>query len=930
MASELVDKKIKMKFRVGLIFLIALCCFGLVACSNSTAPKKEGESWVDRINLPGDMLLVSGKKRVVLGTNDSSAIKREQPEMTVDLTYDFFMSNHEVTCSEFYKLMKGVEPDSCGDEPVTGITYYDAVLYANERSKAEWRDSIYLYAGKFLDAKGHCVKLESLIYRPLAYGYRLPTEAEWLAVAGKHWNLDSEWLGANSNGKKHKVCSSTPDEDGFCDLGGNVMEWTNDWLAVLKDTTYENFAGAADGGSLDERVIKGGSFRHDASAVHLYSRGDVYTVSSSTRLEYLGFRVAFGPIPDLYCTGSDGSVNDSKVKSLASLETIEKKTRAFQAKIAFRNDITGNLVVNDYGTGQYSLREYKDSVEVYHPDISPDGSKVAFCTKPEGVSGKSEIYVRNIIYTGLDPIKLNVESAAIPRWKVRAPGDTVIVFVTDAEENTDSTSWKKKETWQVPFADDEFGEPEKLFDGTFNGGVSQDNSLAVSGARLLRANVNGLDTVWYNGEQACNASLSKDGSNRTLFLDFASATGKSYANRKYGVHQQLFVADSVGRLIHSVPAPKGYAFDHVEWVIGDKQYKGSRNGYAVASLTNSNGAHEYISLIDLSDSSVVDLIEGDEVWHPCLWIKTLSESFVDSVKSELDLDSAARYYVDVTSDGDLARKMNEFWAQADSLEIVGLGSSRMIGGFCPKYITAGSAFNLGVSHADMHSVKYLADNYVFNHCEKLHYLVVAVDVDLWNTPYGVQLGQIFTPAKAFDYDEHHQYWKDGVPEGFIELNRIYANQIDALKKYQRNKGWSRYEINSWTNGGLNPSALVNDSTWCDFGNVHESNKTALKQLIVAAQKNNVRVIGVVFPQSPYYKTTGSFGRHGMRRSVAIPLLKEIAEWEKSYSNFKLMDENKMGDHDYTDKMAFDYDHLSYRGAQELTKRLDSLIKAWDK
>ena len=32
----------------------------------------------------------------------------------------------------------------------------------------------------------------------------------------------------------------------------------------------------------------------------------------------------------------------------------------------------------------------------------------------------------------------------------------------------------------------------------------------------------------------------------------------------------------------------------------------------------------------------------------------------------------------------------------------------------------------------------------------------------------------------------------------------------------------------------------------------------------------------------------------------------------------------------TDKMAYDYDHLSYRGAQELSKRLDSLIRAWDK
>ena len=925
------DKKIKMKFRVGLILFVALCCFGLVACSNSTAPKKEGESWTDKVGLPGDMLLVFGKKRAVLGTNDTTAVKREYPEMTVELTYDYFMGKHEVTCSEFYRLMKNVEPESysCGDEPVTGITYYDAVLYANERSKAEWRDSIYLYTKKILDSKGHCIKLAGLIYRPLAYGYRLPTEAEWLVVASKHWNLKDQWLGSNSGGKKHEVCTSTPDEDGFCDLGGNVMEWTNDWLAFLKDTSYVNFAGAADGGSLDERVIKGGSYLHDSKAVHLYSRGDVYTVSSTTRLDYLGFRLAFGPIPDLYCTGSDGSVNDYTIHSLESIETIEKKTSGFQAKIVFRNDVTGNLIVNDYGNGQYSLREYKDSVEVYHPEISPDGGKVAFCTKPEGVPGKSEIYVRDLIYSGKDLVKLEFENAAIPRWKVRAPGDTVIVFVTDADENTDSTAWKKKETWQVPFSSEEFGEPEKLFDGTFNGGTSLDNSLAVSGARLLRANVNGRDTVWYNGEQACNASLSKDGSNRTVFLDFASATGKSFANRKYGVHQQLLVADSTGSLIHSVPAPKGYAFDHVEWVIGDEYYKGSRKGFVVASMTNANGAHEKISLIDLSDSSVVDLIDGDELWHPCLWIKTLPGSFVDSVKKDLDLDSAARYYVDATS-GDLPRKMNDFWAQSDSLEILGLGSSRLIGGFWPKFITAGKSFNLGVAHVDMHSIKYLADNYVFDHCKKLRYLVIAVDVDLWNTPADVQLKQIFTPARAFDYDEHHRYWKESMPTGFIELNRFYVNQIETLKNNRRNKGWSRYEINSWTNGGLNPNALVSDSAWSDYGSVYLTNKNAMKALILSAQEKGVRVVGVVFPQSPYYKTTGSFGRHGMRRSTAISLLEEIKSWEKSYKNFKLMDENKMGDHDYTDKMAYDYDHLSYRGAQELSKRLDSLIRAWDK
>ena len=42
-----------------------------------------------------------------------------------------------------------------------------------------------------------------------------------------------------------------------------------------------------------------------------------------------------------------------------------------------------------------------------------------------------------------------------------------------------------------------------------------------------------------------------------------------------------------------------------------------------------------------------------------------------------------------------------------------------------------------------------------------------------------------------------------------------------------------------------------------------------------------------------------------------------------------MDENKMGDHDYSDEEARDFSHLADLGAQKLTRRLDSLIKTLD-
>ena len=56
------------------------------------------------------------------------------------------------------------------------------------------------------------------------------------------------------------------------------------------------------------------------------------------------------------------------------------------------------------------------------------------------------------------------------------------------------------------------------------------------------------------------------------------------------------------------------------------------------------------------------------------------------------------------------------------------------------------------------------------------------------------------------------------------------------------------------------------------------------------------------------------------------MIDKLYQFEKKYPHFRLMDENKMGDHDYDDQMARNCDHLSYKGAERMTKRLDSLIR----
>ena len=100
----------------------------------------------------------------------------------------------------------------------------------------------------------------------------------------------------------------------------------------------------------------------------------------------------------------------------------------------------------------------------------------------------------------------------------------------------------------------------------------------------------------------------------------------------------------------------------------------------------------------------------------------------------------------------------------------------------------------------------------------------------------------------------------------------------------------------------------------------------LRHILSMAEEQGVYVIGVVFPQSPNFNKTGAWGRYGLRRSEAPMLLSDLESLEQEYPHFVFWDENKMGDHDYTDEMAANRDHLSYLGAVQLTARLDSLLK----
>ncbi len=988
-----------MKKKSLLLFCIFLWLVSsLVSCSNSESPENQdsvidetSEVLTDSIPETNDslqgkdsttdtvpevrdiegMILLSGGT-VTLGSNDANFKANEKPAMKVSLNYSFYMGIHEVTCGEYAAVAKKAKLKTFGkcqndSLPITDITYYDAVLYANAKSKLDKRDTAYTYKNATYNNEKHCTFLEGLAVHMDVDAFRLPTEAEWVYAATRAWDTKKSWNSDNSGYKLHNVCSIGADTAGFCDMAGNAMEWVNDWMGAFRDTTVTNYAGAPNGGEQGERVVKGGSYSFSEKQLNPYSRGDVYTVTSSTRAEYVGFRLAFGSIPDALWMGSDGKSQASVITALASNETIKAITGSYNVKLAFRNDVSGNISYIDYQNIPISIQEITDGIDAYHPEISPNGSWVAFCTGMEGISGKSTIYVQSLDEDSTIQVKLNSNSAAIPRWRVLDNGDTVIVYVSDAGNNKDDATFKSTSTWQVKFANGKFGKPKKLFDGAYHGGISEDEELAVTGARLLRARVSGKDKTWYNKEQACNASLAQDGTKRTAFLDFGGKTGREFVGSNYATHQRILIADSNGKLIQTIEAPDGYTFDHTEWATSGTK------SVIVATLTNVNGAHEKIALVDPDDNSVTELAEGEELWHPNLWAKkrktappptpiqepvdndtsktghnnptlssssSTSSSFDAETTSsssnepkeapyfELDFDSAGVYYTSGGSEkASIMRfKMELLWTYYDSVNTIILGSSRPKNGIAPTMFSDSiKAINMAVSYFSINESYFIYKSYLIPHVKKLKYLIVSLDIDMWWKKYKSTKNFFYKEYKNFPgyiYDSNHKFWIDSIPFGLQEAT--YDGPGESSKKFNRQTlGFSPFSTGEWEDD----PPIYHDSAWHqEDPSLFEASLSYLESIIRDAHEKSIYVIGVIFPQSPAYKNTGSYGAYGLKRSEAPVLIERINHISDTLPNFFMIDENKMGNHDYSEEMARDRDHLATPGAEQLTRRLDSLIR----
>jgi formylglycine-generating enzyme required for sulfatase activity len=293
-------------FRFTVVCVAAACILGC-APNNSRPPRIETRN--------GMRLIAAAGASFLQGAQDSLASNDEKPSFPSGFSYNYWIDTTEVTQQEYFNVTgRRPVPDTGAvgrgpAYPVCHVSWFDAVLFCNQKSKRDSLDTVYDYISLSRLAGGSVNEITGLAVDYSKNGYRLPTEAEWEFAAREASSalfitsaLDrpnaeaTAWFSENSGGTSHPAAQKQPNRLGLYDMAGNLFEWTGDWKGFYRQRAITNSIGGREPDASFERVIKGGSFRDGLYTLRPTRRGATYAVGLSSAVDYIGFRCARGAV----------------------------------------------------------------------------------------------------------------------------------------------------------------------------------------------------------------------------------------------------------------------------------------------------------------------------------------------------------------------------------------------------------------------------------------------------------------------------------------------------------------------------------------------------------------------------------------------------------------------------------------------------------